>query len=125
MKMSDAARRRANWEAKYNVERVKETLDARRADMAARYEDAVARLVSMETEVRTVLNESGVQTIHYVPYLNFGRQLYKLTAGRSITGESFALAAQVLLEKWAARDLDRVVLARVRKQVFNIDEPES
>jgi hypothetical protein len=36
MKMSDAARRRSNWEAKYNTERVKETLDARRADMAAR-----------------------------------------------------------------------------------------
>jgi hypothetical protein len=27
------------------------------------------------------------------------------------------------MEKWAARGLDRVVLARVRKQVFNIDEP--
>ena len=50
----------------------------------------------------------------YVPYLNFGRQLYKLSAGRSIAGDSLALEAQVLLNKWAARGLNPDVLAVVR-----------
>jgi hypothetical protein len=50
--MSDAARRRANWEAKYNVERVKETLDARRADMAARSSPASASRSSTSTNRR-------------------------------------------------------------------------
>ena len=121
--MTDPVRRRANWEAKYDTERVKATLDAKRADMSARYLDAVTKLCSMETEVRTVLNASGVQTINYVPYLNFGRQLYKLTHGREISFESFALSAYVLLEKWAGRGLDRVLLAKIRTDVFNIGEP--
>jgi hypothetical protein len=121
--MTDPNKRRANWEAAYDTERVKARLDAKRADMAARYEAAVAQLCAMETDVRQVLNESGVQTTLYVSYLNFGRQLYKTTNQRGITGESFALAAYVLLEKWADRGLDRAVLARIRKQVFNIDEP--
>jgi len=58
-----------------------------------------------------------------VPYLNFGRQLYKLTTQRQIAGDSAAIEAQVLLEKWAKRGLDPDVLAAVRTQVFNIGEP--
>jgi len=34
------------------------------------------------------------------------------------------MAAQVLLDKWAARGCDPKVLATVRKEVFNIDEPK-
>jgi hypothetical protein len=121
--MTDPNKRRLNWEAKYNTERVKQTLDAKRADMAARYQAAAAAMCSMEVQVRETLNASGVQTIFYVPYLNFGRQLWKLTAGREISGDSAAIAAQVLLEKWASRGLDAKVLATVRSQVFNIPEP--
>ncbi|MCX6842003.1 MAG: hypothetical protein NTX53_06980 [candidate division WOR-3 bacterium] len=51
-------------------------------------------------------------------------QIYKLTRKQNITGESFAMAAQVLLDKWAARGCDPKVLAAIRKDVFNIDEPK-
>jgi hypothetical protein len=119
----DPNKRRANRQAGHSTERVKARLDARRADMAARYEAAVAQLCAMETDVRQVLNESGVQTTLYVSYLNFGRQLYKTTNQRGTTDESFALAACVLLEKWADRGLDLTVLARIRKQVLNAAEP--
>jgi hypothetical protein len=40
-----------------------------------------------------------------------------------MSGESFALAAQVLLDKWAARGCDAEVLARVRTEVFNVAAP--
>jgi hypothetical protein len=33
------------------------------------------------------------------------------------------MAAQVLLEKWAARDLKPEVLAKIRTGVFDIGEP--
>jgi hypothetical protein len=68
----------------------------------------------MEGKVREVINTAGVSTVLYVSYLNFGRQLYKLTHQQHITGENFAMAAQVLLE----------VLATIRKEVFNIDAPK-
>ena len=93
------------------------------ASMAAHYEAAVAGMVAAEIKVRETLNTCGVNTINYVPYLNFGRQLYKLTTGRQIAGDSAIIEAQVLLEKWAKRGLDPDVLATVRTQVFNIGPP--
>ena len=42
---------------------------------------------------------------------------------RGISGESFALVAEVLLEKWAARGLRSDVLAAIRTQVFDASAP--
>jgi len=122
--MKDPVRRKENWEVKYNLDRVRQTLEAKREKMAARYEAAVAGMCAKETKVREVLNSCGVNTIQYVPYLNFGRQLYKLTTQREIAGDSAAIEAQVLREKWARRGLDPKVLATVRTEVFNIGEPK-
>jgi hypothetical protein len=122
--MEDPKRRADKWRAKFDTERVKQTLDGMREGMAARYQAAAARLVAMELEVKQVLDQEGVQTILYVPYLNFGRQLYKLSNQQNISGESFAMAAKVLLDKWAARGLDPDVLANVRTKVFYIGEPK-
>jgi hypothetical protein len=121
--MTDPVKRRANWEVKYDTAAIKAILDKKRADMGARYEAAVVAMCIMETKVRETINACGVSTIHYVPYLNFGRQLYKLSTQREITGDSAAIAAQVLLEKWSSRGLDAKVLATVRSQVFNIPAP--
>jgi hypothetical protein len=43
---------------------------------------------------------------------------------QNISGESFAMAAQVLLDKWAARGCDPEVLAKIRKDVFDIEAPK-
>jgi hypothetical protein len=121
--MADVTRRLARWKAKYQTQRVKETLDDIRDDMAARYESAIAEVYAMEGKVKETINTCGVSTALYVPYLNFGRQLYKLSRQQHIAGESFALAAQVLLEKWAARGCDPLVLSRIRTEVFNVGAP--
>jgi hypothetical protein len=123
--MDDPGKRAANWQAKYDTEQVKKTLDKMRPAMSSRYEAAAVRLCAMENEVRTVINSRGVHTMLYVPYLNFGRQLYKLSMGRQIQGDSLALEAAVLLDKWAARGLNPDVLAVVRTQVFNISAPSA
>jgi len=122
--MSDPTKRTERWMSKYNVERVKDTLNDLKPEMARRYADAMVGLCQMEGKVKEVINSCGVSTTQYVPYLNFGRQLYKLTRQRGITGESFAIAAQVLLEKWAARGCDPDVLAKIRTDVFNIAAPK-
>ena len=122
--MDDSTRRAANWKVKYNLGRVKGTLDDMQDLMAARYAAAVANLVAMELDVKTVLNQSGAPTTMYVAYLDFGRQLYKLSRQQNISGESFAMAAKVLLDKWAVRGCDPAILAEIRTQVFNIGEPK-
>ena len=121
--MTDPTKRAERWKAKYNLKRVNETLNDLREDMAKRYEAAITQVCAMETDVKQVINAYGVSTSQYVPYLNFGRQLYKLSKQRGISGESFAMAAQVLLDKWAARGCDPKVLAKIRTDVFDIAAP--
>jgi hypothetical protein len=85
---------------------------------------ALGQFGSCPKSLKEVINACGVSTSQYVPYLGFGRQLYKLSREQNISGESFAMAAQVLLDKWAARGCDPEVLAKVRKDVFDIDAPK-
>src|SRR5512143_3997459 len=100
--MTDPNQRRMNWQIKTDTGKVKQILDDLRPDMLKHYEAAVASLCEMETKARQTLNAAGVHTIFYVAYLNYARQLYKLSRQQGISGESFALQAQVLLDKWSA-----------------------
>jgi len=122
--MSDPTRRAQKWDAKFNTARVKETLDAMREQMKQRYEAAMAQMWVYEEKTREILNLSGIHTSNYVSYLNYSRQLYKLSRQRHVSGESFAMAAKVLKDKWAARELRPEVLDTIRTQVFDIKEPE-
>jgi hypothetical protein len=49
---------------------------------------------------------------------------HKLRRQQSISGESFAMAAQVLLDKWTARGCDPSVLTKIRTDVFDIAAPK-
>ena len=121
--MSDSNQRLIAWQIKTDTTRVKQILDDRRPDMLKRYEAAIASLCEMETKARQTLNAAGVHSIFYVAYLNYARQLYKLSRQQGISGESFALGAQVLLDKWAARGLDPAALAAIRAEVFDAALP--
>jgi len=121
---ADPNRRIEAWKAKYNIQRVKETLDDRREQMYVQVQASFALLCSMEEQVREVLNLSNVPTVLYVPYLDFGRQMYKLIMRRSISGSSLAREAGVLVDKWHGRGLEREALKTIAKQVFNVTVPE-
>jgi hypothetical protein len=121
--VSDSHQRLMASQTKTDTGRVKEALDALRPEMLEHYKAAVASLCEMETKARQTLNAAGVHTIMYVPYLSYARQLYKLSRQQGISGESFALVAKVLLEKWSARGLDSAVLARIRTEVFDVVAP--
>ena len=121
--MTDPNRRISAWTIKTDTGKAKQILDDMRPDMLKHYEAAVASLCEMETKARQTLNAAGVHTIFYVAYLSYARQLYKLSRQQGISGESFALQAQVLLEKWANRGLDAGVLARIRTEVFDAVAP--
>ena len=120
----DATRRLANWSAKFDPERVKELLERKHEEMLRHVHEAFVELCDMEMQVRETLNASTVHTVLYVPYLDYARQIWKLTRKKNITGPSFALEAEILLQKWASRGLDAGVLARIRYEVFSTREPE-
>jgi hypothetical protein len=96
--MSDVTRRIERWQKKYSPAQAKATLDQLQEGMRQRYEAATVAMTAMELKTKEVLNQQGVHTTNYVPYLSYARQLWKLSRQQLISGESFKMASQVLLE---------------------------
>jgi len=117
---TDPQKRTLHWDCKFNVPRAMAAIEVQRDRMRQRYEAAVTALCAMEQGVRQVLNEQGVPGPSYVWYLDFGRQLFKLSWSQGMAGTSLAQAAQVLSAKWQARGLRPEVLEVICKQVFSI-----
>jgi len=121
--MSDVTRRLSRWKAKYSPEIAAQTTARIFDDMTARYEASVLALSTMETDTKQVLSASGIDTMYIVFYLDYARQLFRLSHGRSISGPTLAKEAQVLLEKWQNRGLRPDVLAAIRTNVFSVPAP--
>jgi len=109
--------------AKSNTERIKATLDDMQPDMIRNYASMTAEMWAIESKVKQVICQHSVQSILMVSYLNFGRQMYKLQRTRQQDARVLELEAQGLINRWAARGLDPVVLAAIRTEVFNVAAP--
>jgi hypothetical protein len=120
--MTDPTKRIANWNTKYNTERIKAILDEKRPAMLASVTAVFPMITAMELQVKQTCDASGVPTIQYPFYLNFGREIWALTR-KEVSGESLAQEVAVLLTKWTARGLTSSVLQAIRTQVFNVGVP--
>jgi hypothetical protein len=120
--MTDPTKRIARWNAKYDTARIKATLDELRPAMLAAVTAVFPLLTAMELQVKQTCDASGVPTIQYPFYLNFGREIWALTR-KEVSGESLAQAAAVLIAKWTARGLTQAVLQAIRTDVFNVGAP--
>jgi len=118
----DPARRIAKWNAKFDTERVKATLDVMRPAMLANVTAVFPMITAMELQVKQVCDSAGVPTIAYPFYLNFGREIWALTR-KEVSGESLALEAATLIAKWKARGLTEALLQAIRTDVFNVAAP--
>jgi len=118
----DPTRRIAKWNAKFNTERIKGILDDMRPAMLANVTAVFPLITAMELQVKQTCDASGVPTIQYPFYLNFGREIWALTR-KEVSGESLAQEAAVLIAKWTARGLTAPVLQAIRSEVFNVPAP--
>jgi hypothetical protein len=120
--MMDPAKRIANWNAKYNTERIKATLDDKRPAMLASVTAVFPMITAMELQVKQVCDGAGVSVIQIPFYLNFGREIWALSR-KEVSGETLAKEAAVLIAKWKARGLTEAVLQGIRTDVFNVSAP--
>ena len=118
----DPTKRIANWNAKFNTERIKGILDDLRPAMLASVTAVFPMITAMELQVKQTCDASGVPTIQYPFYLNFGREIWALTR-KEVSGESLAQEVAVLSAKWTARGLTQAVLQAIRTDVFNVGAP--
>jgi hypothetical protein len=120
--MTDPTKRIAKWNAKFNTERVKATLDDMRPNMLANVTAVFPLITAMELQVKQVCDGVGMPTIQYPFYLNFGREIWALTR-KEVSGETLAQEAAVLITKWVARGLNQALLEAIRTDVFNVGAP--
>lgn len=118
----DPSKRIAKWNTKFNTERIKGILDDMRPTMYANVQAVFPLLVSMETQVKQVLDGQGVSIIDYPFYLDFGREIWRLQR-KEVSGESLAIEVATLASKWVARGLSQSVLETIRTGVFNVGAP--
>jgi hypothetical protein len=118
----DPAKRIANWNAKYNTERIKATLDDKRPGMLASVTAVYPMITAMELQVKQVCDGAGVKTIQLPFYLNFGREIWALSR-KEISGETLAIEVATLIAKWTSRGLTAAVLQGIRTDVFNVSAP--
>ncbi len=118
------AQRIAKWNAKFNTERIKGALDDMRPTMLSNVQAVFPLIAAMELEVKQVLDLAGVSVALYASYLAFGRELFRIVRN-GMSGESAAIEANLLIDKWVARNLTRSVLEQIRTGVFNIGAPSS
>ena len=120
--MTDPTKRIAKWNAKFDTTRIKGILDDMRPGMLASVTAVFPLLTAMELQVKQTCDASGVPTIQYPFYLNFGREIWALTR-KEVSGESLAQEVAVLSAKWTARGLTQAVLQAIRTDVFNVGAP--
>ncbi len=119
---TDPTARLNNWNEKYNLERINAVLTEKRPTMLQNMGAVLPLLAAMESQVKQVCDSAGVATIMYPFYLDFGREIWKLSR-KEISGESLAQEAAVLITKWTARGLTQAVLQAIRTDVFNVAAP--
>ncbi len=120
--MPDPGKRIQSWDTKFDTTRIKAIIDEKRPKMLEHVNAVFTSIALMETQVKQVLDGSGVSFIMYPFYLSFGRELWSKSQ-KEMSGESLAKEAAILITKWTARGLTQAVLQAVRTDVFNVAAP--
>lgn len=110
-----------NYDLKYDTEVIKRQVDKRRERMLAKQTEAQVALAELEDRAKIVLGAQGAPTYAYPAYLNFCRELWKKS--RKFHDQTLAKEAIVLQDKWTARELKKVILVTLRKELFGIQDP--
>jgi hypothetical protein len=118
----DPVKRVANWDEKYNLERVTAILTEKRPSMLQNVTNVQSLITAMELQVKQVCDGAGVKTIQLPFYLCFGREIWKLIRA-DVSGETLAIEAATLIAKWKDRGLTEAVLQAIRTDVFNVSAP--
>jgi hypothetical protein len=97
---------------------VKARFDALKDSMAEQQEVRFSDLVNLEQTVKGIVEPQGIPTILIPHYLNFGRELYRLTS--RFSGTTLNNEALLVFQKWKARGLTVEILKSIGS-AFGID----
>jgi hypothetical protein len=103
--------RSRKFEGKMDPDAVRSRIAALKGDMVEQTRQRQAELVSLEKDIKGIVEPEGVPSILIPQYLNVGRQLWSLS-GR-FSGQTFQNEAQLLAQKWVGRGLSKDIVNRI------------
>ena len=121
MPVRSTVRRIQKFDAKYNPEAIKQSIEKQRNSIIDQQIARQAELEALENRTKLILGDFGVPTPLYPAYLNFARQIWKIK--NKFSGESLKVEADIALYKWVKRQLREDVLNKIRKEIFTLEPP--
>jgi len=103
--------RARKFEGKIDPEATRLRIAALKEDMVEQQLQRQSELVSLEKDIKGIVEAQGVPTIFVPQYLNVGRQLWSLS-GR-FSGATFVNEAQTTARKWVARGLNQAIVNQI------------
>ena len=114
-------RRLQKFEAKYDPESIKKTIEKQRDAIIEQQWFKQAELEKIENLTKVILGEAIVQTPLIHAYLNFARQVWKIR--NKFSAEILKTETDIMLYKWTRRQLQESVLIRIRNEIFTLEAP--
>ena len=100
--------RARKFQGKVDPDAIRSRFAALKGDMVEQTAQRQAELVSLEKDIKGIVEPQGVPTWQIPQYLNVGRQLWSLS-GR-FTGQTFVNEATLVAQKWVGRGLSKNIV---------------
>jgi len=104
-------KRTTNYDLSVIPDNVRAKFDARKSQMVKGQQEAQSELVDIETKIREKLDDYGVLANFRVPYLNFGRALFRAKGHNS--GIALRKIATAEKAKFVSYGLDPTILDEI------------
>jgi len=117
----NALRRIQKWDKKLAGDVLSKRVGEMKPMMFSQIEAEFPTIVQVETKVKTVLGEAGIPTWQNPPYLNYSREVYKLT--KRFSANQLRKMVDAAMVKWVFLDLEQPILEEIRNTIFTLTAP--
>ncbi len=121
MPVRTTIRRMNKFEANYDTDAIRQSLERQRDGIIEQQKVKQAELEKVDNQTKLILGDESVSSSLYLSYLNFARQIWKIK--NRYTSGTLKLEADIILDKWTRRGLNEDVLKRIRDTVFTLEAP--
>jgi len=121
MPVRPTIRRMKKFEANFDPDAIRQSLERQRESIIEQQAEKQAELEKVDNLTKLILGDESVQSALYLSYLNFARQIWKTK--NTFTSGTLKLEADIILYKWTRRGLNEDILKRIRNQIFTLEAP--
>ena len=107
----DATTRVQKFKAKVDADVIRSRIAAYGDYMKQLQETKQAEVTEVQSAVRSILDEHGINPVFTMPYMACALELYKIT--KKYSGTTKENEAKICLDKWYARGLNAEVLVDI------------